>query len=65
MTLETMPERKVTKPLPAQKEARMMRQKKTNPCAPPARPTAKNVVAAKARERTISDGKPTMAFERT
>ncbi|WVZ56515.1 LOW QUALITY PROTEIN: hypothetical protein U9M48_007032 [Paspalum notatum var. saurae] len=65
ITLVTTPERNVAKPEPAQKEASTMATKKKKPSAPPARPTAKKVVSANAKDSTISDGKPTMVWEST
>ena len=51
-----MPERNVTKELPAQKEAKIVKKKKKNPERPPARPTAQKVIAAKEMERKTREG---------
>lgn len=51
-----MPERKVTKEFPAQKEANIVKKKKIKPERPPARPTVQNVIAAKEMERMTREG---------
>jgi hypothetical protein len=63
ITCGTTPDRNVTNPLTAQKEASTIRTKKTKPPEPPASPTAKKVMAAKATERKTSGGKATMALD--
>lgn len=56
ITWVTTPERNVTKELPAQKEAKIVKKKKEKPETPPASPTAQKVVAANDRERTTREG---------
>ncbi|GKV16425.1 hypothetical protein SLEP1_g27067 [Rubroshorea leprosula] len=65
MMWETTPEMNVTKDLPAQKEARMVKKKKRNPWRPPMSPTVQKGMATKEMERTIKEGMEIMEWART